>query len=622
MISRFFVMRMVLVLILLISLPANSYATHLDSQTPPRSQAINLSPEAQAVLSHPPRRLSRQVKEELADVLKRAAEPVLRSYLKNRFDKLSFTVSSAQLRSGTAIHFSAQGISADHPHTKIVLEVFFKGGNQAVDEFYGRWFDPTTDRDGWIRRYRFPTADRAAHTNLKDEETEAFYWQKKEYYVEVWAARQVKVFAQEVHATVSTKGFYEFANSLLASSGGRSRPGGKTSRAQRLMKAVQDGNLDRVNRSIRRGVDLKGTPGEMTALILASELGHTEILDALIKAGADVNVRGPNGASALFKAVEKNRALIVRKLIVAGSQVPYKDDKGATLLAVAAKNGNADILRALLRAGADVNGSRLYLNDSPVYRTPLMAAAEFGQIIAAIVLLNSKADPDLHGERGVTPLMIAAGSGHRDIVIALLSVGADRRIRDDDNRTARTIAEAKGHENIIILFENLSRERRLGHDRQGRFDRHSAPDNSRTGSFAANRYQPRDRALVQKDLIATGKNGDARNLFDLIDADKGDINGTDSGGNSPLMFAAFHGHGAMVNTLLNETSADVNWTNKDGNSALLYAAQKGDDWMVNTLILAGAKINHKNRKGKTALNYAVEQGHSDVILTLNEAGAH
>ena len=274
-------MRTVLVLMLFISLPANSYATHLDSRTPPRSQGVNLSPESQAALSHPPRKLSRQVKEELAGVLKRAAEPVLRSYLKNRFDKLSFMVSSAQLRSGTAIHFSAQGLSADHPHTKIVLEVFFKGGNQAVDEFYGRWFDPSIDRDGWIRRYRFPTADRAAHTNLKDEETESFYWQRNEYYVEVWAARQVKVFAQEVHATLAAKGFYEFANSLLAGSGGRGS-GGRSSRAQRLMKAVQDGDLDRVDRFIRRGVDLKGTPGEMTALILTSELGHTEILDALI----------------------------------------------------------------------------------------------------------------------------------------------------------------------------------------------------------------------------------------------------------------------------------------------------------------------------------------------------
>jgi len=621
----------------------------LDPKTPPKARAFYLSPGAQDALLHPPHRLSRQLKDELTEVLRQEAEPILRAFLKNRFDKVAFIVKAVQIRSENAIHFSAQGISADHPQTKIVLELFYKGGNQAVDEFYGRWFDPTVDRDGWIRRYRFPMADQAANTNLKDERTEAFYWQRNEYYVEVWSARHVKGFAQQVNATLESNRFYEFAKSLHDHADGRGP--GQGSRSKKLRKAIKDRNLDRVNRLIRRGVDLKGAPGELPPLALAAELGHGNILDALIKAGADINAMGPNGANALYKAVENNRTLMVRKLIKAGSQISYKDDKGATLLAIAAKNGKANILRPLIKAGADVNGNRLYLSESPVFRTPLMVAAKNNQPISIIVLLNAKANPDLHGERGITPLMVAARNGWRDIVLALLAGGADSRISNDEGRTAYTIAEVNGHENIVMIFKSLSRKLHKGPDDPSRLKGRSQSDEPRwnsntTGnsqsngefqannnsqengykpvkpkqnSLTANLYKPRDISIVQKELIAAGKNGDATHLFDLIDSDKGNINGADSGGNTPLMFAAFHGHGSMVNTLLNETSADVNWANNDGNTALLYAAQRGNDWIVNTLILAGAKVDHKNSKGKTALNYATEQGHSNVVFTLNEA---
>ena len=655
--SWFFIFRTVFVLMVIGYLPTNSYSTHLDTRAPTQARNYNLSPGAQDALLHPPQRLSRQIKVELTEILRQEAEPVLRSFLKNRFDKMAFIVNAIQIKSGNAIHFSAQGISADHPQTKIVLELFYKGGNQTVDEFYGKWFDPTVDRDGWIRRYRFPMADRAANTNLKDERTEAFYWQRNEYYIEVWSARQVKVFAQQVNATLESNRFYEFAKSLHDHADGRGH--GRNSRSKRLMKAIEDRNLERVNRLIRRGADLKGAPGELSPLALAAELGHGKILDALIRAGADVNARGPNGANALYKAVEKNRTFIVRKLIKAGSQISYKDDKGATLLAIAAKYGNAIILRPLIKAGADVNGSRLYLTESPVYRTPLMVAARNNQPISVIVLLNAKANPDLHGERGVTPLMIASRNGWRDTVLTLLAGGADRRISNDEGETAYTIAEANGHENIVMVFKDLSRKLDKGLNEPKRFEGQSqkdepprnsystsnsqsndnfptnnslpANDNSQASgyepvkpkhkSLTANLYQPRDQSIVQKDLIAAGKNGDVSHLFDLINSDKGNINGADSGGNTPLMFAAFHGHGSMVNTLLNETSADVNWANNDGNTALLYAAQRGNDWIVNTLILAGAKIDHKNSKGKTAMNYATEQGHSNVVFTLNKARA-
>jgi hypothetical protein len=108
------------------------------------------------------------------------------------------------------------------------------------------------------------------------------------------------------------------------------------------------------------GKDGKTTLG--TPLIQACRIGSVEMVNELVKAGANVHysviARGQH-LSALFLACEKGYADIDNTLLNAGADANLQREvaKGKTMsvLHVACKEGELGILSALISAGADVN---------------------------------------------------------------------------------------------------------------------------------------------------------------------------------------------------------------------------------------------------------------------------
>ena len=97
-------------------------------------------------------------------------------------------------------------------------------------------------------------------------------------------------------------------------------------------------------------------PIKDTALIVASNNGHTDIVEMLLKAGADVDARNKYGYTALIEASWGSHIDIVRMLLKAGADVNAQNHFGYTALIEASINGNTtDIVEMLLDAGADVN---------------------------------------------------------------------------------------------------------------------------------------------------------------------------------------------------------------------------------------------------------------------------
>lgn len=136
-----------------------------------------------------------------------------------------------------------------------------------------------------------------------------------------------------------------------------------------------------------------------TALMLASERGHQEIVRLLLEAGADVNVRPEGGPTALILAANRGHTRIVNTLLQNGADVNARNEFGATPLINAAARGYREIVELLLSHGADTS-ARL--------RTPL----------------------DLKGE---TALTIAAKGGYKEIVDLILRSGeklSDQRISE------------------------------------------------------------------------------------------------------------------------------------------------------------------------------------------------
>ena len=86
-----------------------------------------------------------------------------------------------------------------------------------------------------------------------------------------------------------------------------------------------------------------------TALHWAVESDDLELLDLLLRAGADVKAKDRFGFSPLYFAISNNNLEMVRRLLKGGADANETDTAGDTLLMLAAREGNADILKCPAR---------------------------------------------------------------------------------------------------------------------------------------------------------------------------------------------------------------------------------------------------------------------------------
>lgn len=105
---------------------------------------------------------------------------------------------------------------------------------------------------------------------------------------------------------------------------------------------------------VAEDINAKSDDGS-TPLFLASWKVYTEIVKALIVAGADLNVKDEEGRTPLYIASWKGRTETVKLLIDAGADLNVKANGGYTPLIMAAWNEHAEIVKLLIDAGADVN---------------------------------------------------------------------------------------------------------------------------------------------------------------------------------------------------------------------------------------------------------------------------
>jgi len=94
------------------------------------------------------------------------------------------------------------------------------------------------------------------------------------------------------------------------------------------------GDLDAIKQHIAAGTDLneKESAVGSTPLISAAVFGKTEIASALIKAGADVNLKNNEGSTALHSAAFLCRLEIVEMLLEQGADKELLNNYGSTAL--------------------------------------------------------------------------------------------------------------------------------------------------------------------------------------------------------------------------------------------------------------------------------------------------
>jgi ankyrin repeat protein len=181
--------------------------------------------------------------------------------------------------------------------------------------------------------------------------------------------------------------------------------------------------------------------GGWTPLMYAAREGAVDSSQTLTSAGADLDVRDPDGTSALLFAIINGHYDVAAVLIEGGADLDLADNAGMTPLYAAVDmhtlgstfgrpdppltvfEGSIPMMQMLLDYGADPNVrlkskilKRVYnAGDARLDEgaTPLMRAARGGDSTAMRVLLEHGADPTLTQKNGNTPLILAAGIGVR-----------------------------------------------------------------------------------------------------------------------------------------------------------------------------------------------------------------
>jgi len=168
-----------------------------------------------------------------------------------------------------------------------------------------------------------------------------------------------------------------------------------------------------------------------TPLHLATQHNRHNIVDLLLKFGADPNAKDNDDMTPLFFTSQSTRSRAVVKLLLArGARVDVRNKNRQTPLHVASQHVNHNNMELLLKSGAVVDEQD---NDK---MTPLLLASQSPRSgSAAWLLLNNGASVKVQNSHGQTPLHLASENNFPDVVELMLQLGAEVNARDNDDMT-------------------------------------------------------------------------------------------------------------------------------------------------------------------------------------------
>jgi len=135
----------------------------------------------------------------------------------------------------------------------------------------------------------------------------------------------------------------------------------------------------------------------------------------------------------------------------AGFSHSITDAAGTPVLSLAVRAQVPEVVNILVAAGADVNRQSQDRGYSP-----LMDAAQKGDVVIAEILLKHGAHPDMKSRDGQTALIICAGRGDVEFSRLLVRYGADPEIKDSLGMSALAYAKLFRNEKLMELFNKPS----------------------------------------------------------------------------------------------------------------------------------------------------------------------
>jgi ankyrin repeat protein len=442
----------------------------------------------------------------------------------------------------------------------------------------------------------------------------------------------------------------------------------------RLVDAVKTGDRQAVRALLNANADVNAAGEDgATALAWAAHRGDLEAADILINAGADVNVANDYGVTPLSLACTNGHAELVERLLKAGANPNAAQPTGETPLMTCARAGSVDAVKSLLDHGADVNAKEakgqtalmwaVAERHSEVVRT-LVAHGAHVDARSSIETLDTPVRaptyfPDVHFPTttgGFTPLLFAAQQGDVESARILLEAGADINGATAEDGSALVVATASGHEKLAIFLLEKGADPNAK-DGYGITALHWALQEgihalSGAGASPTDGYwwHPNRPELV-KALLAHGANPNARIEKDFAPYDFAPVGRTIGNnlpqislvGVTPFLLATAVGDVSLMGVLV-EGRADPRLATAQNTTPLMVAAGLGRERQRGygggeaepasgqknyleaaklVMALGGADVNAAEQHGgRTAIHAATYMGSLELIRLLAENGVN
>ncbi|KAI0143433.1 ankyrin [Xylariaceae sp. FL1272] len=381
-----------------------------------------------------------------------------------------------------------------------------------------------------------------------------------------------------------------------------------------------------------------------TALMLAAELGHGEMLSLLLRCGANTDARDIYDGPPLLRAVDKNSLECVRLLVEYGVDYKFKDFLGRGILHGCAINARSTIMRYLLKALPDLDPN--VQGDSG--ETPLHDAVTRNSEATVRVLLEHGARTDIENKHGKTPLRMAR-DGDLERLFDLLRAARMKEIEPADSQSQLALgdSDAVGHPkraNTLAVDYKMSIEtavRKLSAEGLRSYLAEMGPQNAselikdttRELPHLAVRYGRTDNLGILLDMSADIHKRDEWGFTPLHAAidfenytaaevllDRGcDIDARDLLNRTPLTFCTSQDLKPAFAFLLLKRGATFDVSERDGLvPTLRYAVECDEFEIVRILVEGGVPFRMKDRRDQTPYQQAKRAGYEKIAQYLYE----
>ncbi|XP_025069688.1 oxysterol-binding protein-related protein 1 isoform X4 [Alligator sinensis] len=229
-----------------------------------------------------------------------------------------------------------------------------------------------------------------------------------------------------------------------------------TEAEQQLLHDARNGNSEEVRQLLENmdkgiiplNINCKGRSKSnlgWTPLHLACYFGHANVVEDLLKAGADLNVLNNMGDTPLHRAAYTGRKEVVMLLLQYNGDTSIVNGSGQTAKDVTHNKEIRNMLEAVERT------------QERKLEEELLGAAREGETGKLTALLNKPKPPDINciDQMGNTPLHCAAYRAQKQCALKLLKNGADPKVRNKNDQTPLDLAQ--GAEMKQILRGNLGK---------------------------------------------------------------------------------------------------------------------------------------------------------------------